>query len=229
MSGTVQSASRSSNTSAYNSAFKSSAASQKTDFLKLLTQQLKSQNPLKPYDNQEFASQLAQFSQLDQLTSIKEAIEEQTTAYQSLNQTMTSSALPGMLGKTAKTKWNKAQYDGENSLTFGYNFSGSCKSAEVLVKNSSGSVIRKVTLGGADLTSGEHKFVWDGKDNGGSEVATGQYSIEVKTTNSSGSVSSPDVYVYGKIQAVRFNSDGTKLVVNGVETPLQNMVDISNS
>lgn len=33
----------------------------KDEFLKLLTQQMKSQNPLKPQEGQEFASQLAQF------------------------------------------------------------------------------------------------------------------------------------------------------------------------
>jgi len=37
------------------------------DYMKLLVAQLQNQNPLEPLDNNEMASQLAQFSQLEQL------------------------------------------------------------------------------------------------------------------------------------------------------------------
>ena len=40
------------------------------DYMKLLVTQLKNQNPLEPMDNNEMASQLAQFSQLQQLESM---------------------------------------------------------------------------------------------------------------------------------------------------------------
>ena len=42
----------------------------KTDFLNLLVTQLRHQNPLEPLDNNEMATQLAQFSQLQQLESM---------------------------------------------------------------------------------------------------------------------------------------------------------------
>jgi flagellar basal-body rod modification protein FlgD len=42
----------------------------KTDFLNILVQQLKAQDPLDPMKNEEFAVNLAQFSQLEQLISI---------------------------------------------------------------------------------------------------------------------------------------------------------------
>jgi len=46
------------------------ASSIQMDYMKLLVTQLKNQNPLEPMDNDQMASQLAQFSQLQQLESM---------------------------------------------------------------------------------------------------------------------------------------------------------------
>ena len=48
----------------------SSASQIQTDYMKLLVTQLQNQNPLEPMDNDQMASQLAQFSQLSQLESM---------------------------------------------------------------------------------------------------------------------------------------------------------------
>lgn len=47
--------------------------------MKLLATQLKYQDPLKPLDNTEFVSQLAQFSSLDELVNIRTILQAQTT------------------------------------------------------------------------------------------------------------------------------------------------------
>jgi len=47
-----------------------SATSIQLDFMKVLIAQLQNQNPLEPMDNNEMASQMAQFSQLQQLESM---------------------------------------------------------------------------------------------------------------------------------------------------------------
>jgi len=49
------------------------ASNIQTDYMKLLITQLQNQNPLEPLDNNEMASQLAQFSQLQQLESMNES------------------------------------------------------------------------------------------------------------------------------------------------------------
>ena len=55
----------------------------KTTFLKLLVSQIKNQNPLSPQDGTAFVAQLAQFSQVEQLVSIRQdldAIKSQSQA-----------------------------------------------------------------------------------------------------------------------------------------------------
>ena len=47
-----------------------SASKIQMDYMKLLITQLQNQNPLEPLDNNEMASQLAQFSQLQQIESM---------------------------------------------------------------------------------------------------------------------------------------------------------------
>ena len=46
------------------------------DYMKLLITQLQNQNPLEPLDNQEMASQLAQFSQLQQIETMNKSFSE---------------------------------------------------------------------------------------------------------------------------------------------------------
>jgi flagellar basal-body rod modification protein FlgD len=199
----------------------------KDDFLKLLTMQLKAQDPMKPYDNQEFAAQLAQFSQLEQLSGIRDLLEEQINMNQLLTQTMANSALPGMLGKNAKAMADSVSFDGENSVPFGFNFQSQANSAEVVIKDSAGHAVRTIKLSGTDLSSGEHKLAWDGRDDNGNKLPADKYTFAVTAHNSGGSSYSADTFTYGTIQAVRFKAEGTVLVMNGVEIPLQNILDVT--
>ena len=50
----------------------------KDDFLRLLVAQIRNQDPLNPADGIQFLSQLAQFSQLEQLISIRTELETLT-------------------------------------------------------------------------------------------------------------------------------------------------------
>lgn len=56
------------------------------DFLTLLVAQLNNQNPLDPMDNAQFVMQLTQFSSLEQLISIREAVESSTSILSNLNE-----------------------------------------------------------------------------------------------------------------------------------------------
>jgi len=53
-----------------------SASSIQMDYMKLLITQLQNQNPLEPMDNNEMASQLAQFSSLSQLETMNSSFSD---------------------------------------------------------------------------------------------------------------------------------------------------------
>jgi len=57
----------------------------KETFLTLLVAQIKNQNPLNPSDGTEFLSQLAQFTQVEQLISIREELETMGQQNQALS------------------------------------------------------------------------------------------------------------------------------------------------
>ncbi len=69
-----------------------SAKDIQTDYMKLLVTQLQNQNPLEPLDNQEMASQLAQFSQLENL-------EMMNTSFAKILATIEQTYASSLIGK----------------------------------------------------------------------------------------------------------------------------------
>ncbi len=61
------------------SLYESNTAMGKDEFLMLLTQQLKNQDPLSPMDNTQFVSQLAQFSALEAMQNLNTTVENGQT------------------------------------------------------------------------------------------------------------------------------------------------------
>jgi flagellar basal-body rod modification protein FlgD len=105
-----------------------SASSIQMDYMKLLVAQLQNQNPLEPLDNNEMASQLAQFSQLQQLESMNSTfaqvldIANQTYANSLIGKEVsfiseTDEGASDITSGTVEQVYNSA--DGEISLVVG--------------------------------------------------------------------------------------------------------------
>ncbi len=77
------------------SAASSSASDLQNQFLMLLVTQLQNQDPLSPMDSTNFTAQLAQFSSLEQLTTINKGIETLAASQNSLQ----NAYLANLIGK----------------------------------------------------------------------------------------------------------------------------------
>lgn len=71
----------------------------KDDFLKLLTTELRNQDPLSPMDNKDFIAQMAQFSSLEQTNNMANSIETLNSSISSLFQHTLLSQGAALIGK----------------------------------------------------------------------------------------------------------------------------------
>jgi flagellar basal-body rod modification protein FlgD len=199
----------------------------KDDFLKLMIAQMKYQDPLDPLDGTEYTAQLAQFSSLEQLTNMNKKLEASIETNFQLTQAVNNTLTAALIGKRARIDNTSFNYNGQDSFTVGYNLPAEATSVEMNIYDSSGALIR--TIDDLPESSGAHNFNWDFTDDDGNTVDYGDYRFEVTAKTSNGEDMTFDYYSFGEIEAVRFTSEGTKLVINGVEYFLSDIVEILDS
>lgn len=104
------------------------------DFLRILVTQLNHQDPLKPMDNQEFVTQLAQFTSLQQTQNLNAKLES-LLSIQGAMQSV------GLIGRTVAISSESGQHSGTVSAL---NFVGGEPRLTVTLNN--GSVLSDVSL-----------------------------------------------------------------------------------
>lgn len=198
----------------------------KDDFLKLMIEQLKNQDPLNPMEGTEFTAQLAQFSSLERLTNMSEALDASINANFQLTQAVNNTMSATLIGKAVKLNTSTITYNGQDETDFGYTLPADAKNVTVKIYNESGTLIK--TIENAGNNKGDHKLSWDFTDNNGEKIGYGNYTfkVEAKTANNEDMVLSQ--FGIGLIDAVRYTENGTMLVINGVEYELSDVTEILN-
>jgi flagellar basal-body rod modification protein FlgD len=200
----------------------------KEDFLKMLLAQLQNQDPLNPMDDTEFASQLTQYSSLEQLINLNDSMDTSINADYFLSQSINNTLAATLIGKEVKLSGSTFQNNGEDAnTTLGYNLSTMASSVTVKIYNENGQLVK--TIENAPKSSGDNKLIWDFTDNEGNSVAQGKYTFKVEAKDSESNLISYTDFVLGNIEGVKFTSEGTMLVVNGAQYYLSDILEIYNS
>jgi flagellar basal-body rod modification protein FlgD len=131
------------------------------------------QNPLDPMENTEFVSQLAQFSALELQQNMASAME-----LLALTQTAsTNSQMVNLIGKRVIVPGSEFSLDGENSVKLQFDMEGEAVPAKLVIKDSSGGIVRTVEL--SDIEAGMNEWEFDGKDSSGNLLEAGNYSYQI--------------------------------------------------
>jgi flagellar basal-body rod modification protein FlgD len=189
------------------------------DFLKLLTAQLQAQDPLNPTDSADFAAQLAQFSSVEQLTNIN----AQLTTMASSQASMQNTAAANLIGKTVVVTGDTVTLNGQASLN--YTLPNNASKVTVSLYNSSGALVRTQVLGSE--SAGNNSYTWDGKDQNGNTLPSGQYTFAISAVNSSGQTVTATPLTSGTVTGIVYNNNVTYLTLdNNAQVQLGDIQEI---
>ena len=205
-------------------ATESKSAMDKDAFLKLMIAQLQNQDPLEPMDGTDYSAQLAQFSSLEQLNNINESLNNSIDANYLLTQSVNNTMTATLIGKDAKIAGTTIAYEDQENAQFGYILPADAKDLKVSVKNASGVTVKVFD----DLKSaqGDYKLDWDFTDDNGEKVKKGNYTFELSASTLNGEKMTAAQYLIGTIDGVRFNAQGTSLLINGLEYSISDVFEI---
>jgi len=176
------------------------------DFLKLMTTQLRNQDPFEPMDNGEFMGQLAQFGTVS-------GIEELNVEFQNLSGALVSSQAlqaSSMLGRSVLVPANESVLTNGGSISGAVELSTSVTNMNITILDQSGQLIRNISLG--SQSPGMATFSWDGLATDGSAVPPGRYEIRAEAL--SGGVNEAfEVLIADQVQSVSLPSGGQPLTL----------------
>lgn len=175
------------------------------EFLTLMLEQIKHQDPFKPTDNGEFITQMAQFSQVTSTdamrTSLDQFVEDQSTA-QLLN-------AASLVGRKAMIDSNQGELAENQPVTIEYTLPIPTDTVNATVTDSAGLSVYSLDLGAAG--AGSHSYSWDGTTTDGSTASPGTYSLNIQYVDSTGESVAAPVTVSVDVESVKLGVDGSGL------------------
>ena len=182
------------------------------DFLRLMTTQLKNQDPTKPLDGQQFMAQLAQFSTLNGIIEMKASLDTLAQSLQSMNTLQASS----LVGHSVLIDGDKAYLNSGESVQGRADITETVNNLTVVVTNAGGGEVRRLNLGAK--APGAVDFSWDGLDSNGAQATPGLYTFRVEGTVADGKSVGFDTRMWARVDSVSLGSASqeTTLNLNGV-------------
>ena len=183
---------------------------QQNRFLKLLTTQLKNQDPLNPMDNAQMTSQLAQMSTVSGIEKLNSTL---TSLVDSVGNSQSMNAA-SMIGKSVLVSGTQLSLS-SGAAYGGVNLTGPADEVKVSILNAAGQVLQTESLGAR--AAGNFNFAWDGKIADGTTAPDGIYKFSVEATQGGKSVT-VDALQVGTVSALVRSTSGFLLDLGALGT-----------
>jgi len=186
----------------------STAEEIQNNFMKMLVAQMQNQNPLNPMDNAQFASQLAQMSQLQGIENMRASIDsfvKQVSSGRLLDQS-------ALIGREVLAAASTVDWDGQSPVNFGVNSDSMLSNAKLRITTYDGRIVDEVELGGVgpEIKS----LSWDGNTKEGPAALSGKYRILVEGLTFDGKTVNGNVLTGAMVQSVQRSGSSVQVLLN---------------
>ena len=171
-------------------------------FLKMLTTQVRNQDPMNPLDSSEFAVQLATFSGVEQQVRTNQMLESLSSQMGVMNMAQ----LAGWIGMEARVKI-PVQFTGD-PVMLSPNPAALADKAVLVVRDDLG---REVARQEVPVAAGPYE--WQGRDDFGNTLADGRYTLALESYADNQLLGMTPVEVYATVQEARGNGAGGVMLV----------------
>lgn len=187
----------------------------KDDFVKLMSAQLKHQDPMSPVKNEQMAAQLAQFAALEQMVNMNTNLEKMTAAQKPQENVMAAS----LIGKRIQTESSKFSYKPGTNPEVKFELPADASTVNVSLVDAKGEVIRDYELG--NMKKGNQYVRWDGKNNKSLDATAGEYSYKVVAQDAEGRPMQIQTASTGLVTGVSFEGGKAMLIVGDRTIPME--------
>jgi flagellar basal-body rod modification protein FlgD len=179
-------------------------------FLRMLTTQIKNQDPTNPMESADFAVQLATFSGVEQQVKTNDMLSQLSSQFG----VMGMSQLAAWVGQEARAP--SPVYLGNSDVTLTYASATGADRAVLSVRDANGNVV-----GREDVPLGNGPHQWTGFDLKGAPLPNGKYTLTLESYQGERKLGeATPVEAYSRIQEARSGPTGTVLVLEGgIEVP----------
>jgi len=177
----------------------------KDDFMKLLMTQLRYQDPINPMNHQEFATQLAQFSSLEQLSNIGQGIQGLKTG---MSEQAKAQAI-GLIGREVKATGGQVHLGATGPVGVSLPSAGP-RPVKAVVIDGSGRLVREIEI---PKSAENARLEWDGKDGNGTRLPAGKYAMKVFGVDTEGQSREVQGEVGGTVTGIDLAAESPVLIL----------------
>lgn len=195
-----------------------------SDFLKLLTTQLKNQDPTAPTDTNQFTQQLIGFSQVEQTLNTNTKLDKLVDAQSNSTVSVQLSSGVGYIGKMALVEGDTFQVKAGEDPKFTYELPKGTRQSVIKIYDSKGALVGSFQGAGKE---GAQNIVWDAKNADGNRVAPGAYVVKVDAIDDTGKPLETKTSILGEVTGVELKDGVAELRIDdSLLVPIKNVKSV---